>query len=95
MDYLINDHIYSYSYKDLRERYKNFLGLSDDEFNNRLNDALHLAIMICFVKEVPSSVCLSDEGIIHQLSHLLHIPDESLVDIKVIRELFKKSLELA
>lgn len=66
----------------------------DNEFLDNLPQALHIACVICYLKEINTENCLSDEGIIHQLIHLLDIPDDPIIDIKKIRQLFKEQLKL-
>ena len=39
-----------------------------------------------------SSSVLSDEGLIHQLIHLMHIPDEPLINVIAIRSQFEAEL---
>ena len=95
MDYCVEEGIYSFSYQEIKEHYNKYCNMSDKEFMDDLSGALHLASFICWLKEIPSYNCLSDRGIIHQLIHLLHIPDEPLIDIKEIRKQFKKDLLIA
>jgi hypothetical protein len=95
MEYIVEGHKYNFSYQELKEAYIRLCELSDEEFMKNISGALHLACVICFWKEIPSYLCLSDKGIIHELVHLLHIPDEPLVDIKEIRKLFKEQLKLS
>lgn len=94
MEYLIQGTKYLLSYQELKGHYISHIAMSDEEFMSNLPSALHLACIICFLKEIPSYICLSDEGIIHELTHLLHLED-SVVDLKEIRELFKQQLKLA
>ena len=59
MEYIVNGNKYSLSYSDLKERYLNIAELSNEAFMNRLPEILHTACIICYVKEIPSSVVLS------------------------------------
>ena len=95
MEYLVDDKKYSFSYEEIREEYERFCDMDDDQFMEELPAALHLACFICYLKEIPTYLCLSDTGIIHELVHLLHIADEPLIDLKAIRELFEKRLKIA
>ncbi len=95
MQYLIDGREYSISYNKLKQEYLNFCNLSDEDFLKKLPAALHLACVICWFKESPTDVVLSDVGIIHQLAHLLHMPDEPAVKIGEIRETFKSCLHLS
>lgn len=95
MEYLVNGNKYNLSYSDLKEKYITFKNMSDQEFKENLPDAAHLACIICYLKEIPSYNCISDEGIIHELIHLMTCPNEPVVDLQEIRELFNKQLELS
>ncbi|WP_411835642.1 hypothetical protein ACLBNB_19905 [Pseudomonas chlororaphis subsp. aurantiaca] len=97
MDYIIGGREYSASYQELREEHARFSGMTDQRFLEELPAALHFAVFVCWFKELPSSVVLSDEGIVHQLAHLIHLKGEPLVMTRLgeIRELFNKQLQLA
>lgn len=93
MEYRVNGKTYSLSYMELKDHYTTFCEMSDEEFKTKLSSAAHLACIICFLKEIPTSSCLSDEGIVHQLIHLMDTNDP-IINLQQIRELFKKDLEL-
>jgi hypothetical protein len=95
MIYLVEGLQYSLSYSDLRDRYNEFINLTDEEFLERVPEALHLACIICYLKETPLEHCLSDMGIIHELSHLLHIKEATLRDLPRIRITFEEVLHLS
>lgn len=95
MDYHVNGKTYVLRYQDLRQEYLRHCAMSDKEFVANLPSALHLACIICYLKETPTHLCLSDEGIIHQLTHLLHIGDCPLIRLRPIRAQFKRELLLA
>jgi hypothetical protein len=94
IEYLSEGTKFSLSYKELREHYLNFCDISDSDFLKNLPEALHLACIICFLKEVPTYVCLTDKGIIHELVHLLK-DNGTTTSLQEIRELFKVTLRLA
>jgi hypothetical protein len=93
MDYLVNGHKYKLSYRQLKEHYNQFCDMTDEEFLKNLPGAAHLACIICFIKEIPTSSCLNDEGIIHQLIHLIDIPSTKK-ELPEIREEFRRELQL-
>lgn len=95
MDYQVEGKTYVLRYQQLREEYLRHCAMSDKEFMANLPSATHLACIICYLKETPSYVCLSDEGIVHQLIHLMHIPDCPVIRLRPIRSLFKRTLMLA
>ncbi|AZC88402.1 hypothetical protein C4K29_2099 [Pseudomonas chlororaphis subsp. piscium] len=97
MDYVIGGREYSASYQELREEHARFVQMTDKRFLKELPAALHFAVFVCWFKELPASQVLSDEGIVHQLAHLIHLRDEPLVMTRLgeIRELFNKQLQLA
>lgn len=92
--YVVDGLQYMLSYQDLKAKHEELCALTDASFLERLPEALHLACMICYLKETPSYICLSDTGIIHELVHLLHIKDEPLVDLETIRKSFQETLLL-
>jgi hypothetical protein len=94
MEYLINGNKYNLSYSDLRERYNEICSLSLQSFLARIPEILHLSCMISFLKEVPSYTTLGDEGLIHELKQLLHIPDEPLVCAEKIKKQFEEEMKL-
>lgn len=85
---------YEFSYVTMKEFYDKHVAMTDEEFLENLHSALHLACFICWFKEIPAYDCLSDKGIIHELTHLLHIPNEPLIVLEDIRKLFKEQLKL-
>jgi len=94
IEYLSEGAKFSLSYQELREHYLNFCDMSDSDFLKNLPDAIHLACIICFLKEVPTYVCLTDKGIIHELVHLLK-ENGTTTSLSEIRELFKLTLCLS
>lgn len=94
IEYLSDNKKFSLSYQELKEHYNRFCEMSDVEFLENINDAIHLACIICFLKEVPTYVCLSDTGIVHELVHLLK-ENGTTTSIEEIRDLFKTTLFLA
>ena len=94
MEYLINGNKYNLSYSDLRNRYNEICSLSLQSFLGRLPEILHLTCMISFLKEVPSYNTLNDTGLLHELIHLLHIPDEPLVSAEKIKKQFEEEMKL-
>lgn len=95
VDYLVNGKTYGVSYQDLRERHIALCETTDADFLAKLPEALHLACIIAWFKEMPSQHVLSDEGVIHQLVHLLHIPGCELVVLADVRKQFAEDLKLA
>lgn len=69
--------------------------MSDEEFRSKLSDAIHLACILAWFKELGADYTIGDGGIVHELVHLLAIPHEPLIDLKEVREQFKKDLYLA
>ena len=95
MEYRLDGRTFSMSYEGLREEHVRICGMTDAEFMEALPAALHLACVICFLKERPTYLCLSDCGVIHELVHLLHIPDGNTTPLPSIRMLFADALKLA
>lgn len=85
---------YVLSYSALRVDYERFCRMTEAEFLAALPEILHFACIVSYLKELGIGV-LSDEGIIHQLVHLLTIPNEPLISIVEIRAQFAEQLRLA
>lgn len=79
----------------MREMHLEFSNLTDEEFLSRLPEIIHFAVFAAWIKEIPTEVCLSDKGIIHELVHLLHLPGEPVLSLKEIRTMFEDQLYFA
>lgn len=86
--YVVNGKSFSTSLHELKKEYERLKNLPDDKFIKEINKALHLSCIISFLKKLDIEDTIGDYGIIHQLIHLLDIPDEPLIDIKEIRNQF-------
>jgi hypothetical protein len=95
IEYLVDGVKYGISYQDLKDHYHELCYMTDEKFLENIPKALHLACAICWFKEVPTYVCLSDRGIIHELVHLIHIKEDTLPELRRIRDTFKEQLKLA
>jgi hypothetical protein len=104
--YLPNDPLpggkYNFSYSSLREDYLRYTMMSDDQFVATVEHVLHFACIVCYVKEISGDRCLSDEGIVHELVHVLLERDKPTADgssalgrLEVIRSLFNRDCCLA
>jgi hypothetical protein len=69
MQYLVNGKKFEMSYKELREEYLKVCEYSPEEFLDKVSEILHLVCIIFYLKEVPTSVALADDGLIHELAH--------------------------
>lgn len=97
MEYTLDDKTFTWSYSELRDTYHAFVEMTDEEFLDDLVAAIHFACFVCFIKEIPSYVCLSDTGIVHELVHVLQYGPVGATDFDLgpVRELFKEQLKLA
>lgn len=97
MEYLVNGKKFYLNYSELRDDYYHYVNLPDEEFVEPANliKALHFACVVLYLKNASAEMTVSDEGIIHQLVHLLDIPDEPLLNLAEIRDLFNRVLYLA
>jgi hypothetical protein len=71
MDYLVGDNRYSFNYQELKSDYVEYSLMSDTDFLKRLPQILHFACMVAYLKNLQSEATVGDEGIIHQLVHVL------------------------
>lgn len=90
-----NGDVYTFSYSNFAmcHEYVSIVMMTDEEFMKELPRVLHFATVCCFLYKTDKQAkdALSDIGIIHQLVHLLDIPDEPLILLKEIRVLFKQT----
>jgi hypothetical protein len=97
LQYLVGDGQYGFSYTELKENYERFKAMRDEEFLASLEHALHFAVFVCYIKEIPAYVCLSDIGVVHQLVHLIvsDTREYALRELSKIRETFNLTCALA
>jgi hypothetical protein len=94
MEYLVNGKRFTLSYIELREKYFMFIKMSDKEFLNNLPSAAHFACIVGWLKELPNDAVIGDQGIVHEIIHLIHIPNSNTRNLKEIRKQFKQLLKL-
>ena len=93
IEYISQGYTFSLSYQELKQHHTRFSEMKDLEFLGNMPDVIHLACIICFLKEIPPYVCLTDKGIIHELVHLLS-DNVTTTPLSEIRELFNTQLRL-
>lgn len=86
---------YELSYRELKNKHETICAYDDEVFLQELPDIIHFACLVSYFKQLSVAQTLSDEGIIHQLVHLLHIPDEPTVSLTDIRKDFEMLLKLS
>lgn len=97
IEYSNSNGVYSVSYQELREEYLRFTSMGDSDFLENLPAAMHFAVFCAWFKELPTQHICADDGIIHELAHLMHIgiEDPCMVDqLPRIRKAFEEVLEL-
>ena len=91
-NYKVGDKRYSVSHRDLVKYYEEYVKLSSAEFMERLPEILHLVCIVSYIDDFTTKEVLSDEGLLHQLIHLLHIPDEPMIVLNDIMTQFEVEL---
>lgn len=94
MEYVTNGKHYVFSYTEMTGLYWKFVNYTDSEFLQNLPDILHFSCIVSYFKELGVEATVGDEGIVHQLVHLLCIPDEPVIELDKIREQFKNLMRL-
>lgn len=94
LEYRVADRTYGLSYSNLVTTYEKFVGMSDTEFMRQLGSAIHFACFVAWLKELPSSMVLSDEGVIHELAHLLDPECGGCAEVARVRSMFNEQLKL-
>lgn len=93
MEYLVDNNKYVLHYQDLKEEWMRFCEMDDTEFQSNIIDAIHLACIICYLKELGIEQTIGDRGIIHELVHLA-AGNPAPHYVGRVRELFKTTLRL-
>lgn len=91
MMYKVGELTYFLSYQELKLDYHRFIEMTDDEFISSALEATHLACIISWFKEL-GQLSVADDGIVHQLVHLMQFPKEC--DLVQIRHRFNQILKL-
>lgn len=76
MDYIIEDiyndkKIFNFNYQELIQEYNYIESLNEEDFFNNIPKILHTVCFISYLKNIPSYILLCDEGLIHELIHVL------------------------
>jgi hypothetical protein len=83
---------YILDYRELADCFSRYAAMTNNEFKAAIPEILHYACIVACLKGLGAEATLSDEGIIHELVHLLVIPDEPMVNINQIRGRFDELL---
>lgn len=75
---------------ELTEKFVELRALSKVEFMRRLPEALHFATYVSWLKQDVGA--MSDLGVVHELIHLLVMPDEPVIEYDRIRRDFADRL---
>jgi hypothetical protein len=93
------DNHYLLSYQSLREDYRRYRLLSDEEFTAELLNIIHFTCITCWLKEQQAQYLLGDTGLIHELIHLLLAQTNSnfttTTKLSRVREMFDEMCCLA
>lgn len=92
VEYKINNKNFLFDYKTVKKEYNRFKEMDDKSFLINIVDALHFACYVSWIKNTPTKETLSDQGLIHQLVHLLKESTADCVNLKELRVLFNKNL---
>lgn len=72
MEYVVESGTkYVLNYPELKEDYLRYKAMTDVEFVENLIPALHFVCVVSYFKGTPGYVMFNDEGLIHQMVHLL------------------------
>ena len=96
MFYIVDDKRYYFKYSDLVGLFSKYEQYTDSEFIDNIVEILHFACFVSYMKGLSLEETLSDEGIVHELVHILHIGDEPTISSKIteIRNKFNKLLKI-
>ena len=92
--YKVGNREFVYDHKSLQYAFSTYRGCTNEEFLENIVDILHFAVYMCWLKEIPSDECLADDGIIHELVHLLQENTIKNSNLENIRKKFNKTLTI-
>lgn len=92
--YNVGDKEYNYDLKRLQYLYVKFINCSDQEFIENIADILHFACYVSWVKEIDAEELMGDQGLIHELVHLLKSSTRQYVELESLRNNFEKLLHI-
>ena len=92
--YRVGDREFVYDHRSLKYAFSTYQRYTNEDFLENIVDILHFAVYMCWLKEIPSDECLADDGIIHELVHLLQDNTIKHSDLKNIRKKFNKTLTI-
>lgn len=92
-----NNTKYSFSYQELKDDFHKFKDMKDEEFIANALSILHFCCVVSYIKDLPSHAVLIDDGVIHELVHLLsdETRDGAIENLPEIRKNFNSIMELA
>lgn len=93
-DFENNQLHFSFSYNKIREEYLNIKNYSNEQFLTNLKEILHTTMLICYIKEIPTYICLSDTGILHELIHLINEVETCHRSLDLIRNMWNNTCRL-
>lgn len=84
---------YTYNPSELVAEYNSICSMSVEQFRLNISKVLHYSVFACYIFNIPSKDVCSDQGLLHQLIHLVDIPDEPLVQASEIQQLFATTIK--
>ena len=94
LEYNIGDKKFSLSYQELKALHEEYTTMSDDKFIRSLPEILHFVCIVSYLKEY-GTFMFADDGLLHELVHLLHLGREETVgSLRDIRVLFDDLMAL-
>lgn len=90
MEYLVEGTKYVLNYPELKEDFDRYHAMTDAQFLKSLVPALHFICVVSYLKGTPGYILTSDEGLIHQMVHLLdkNTRETAMRSLRGIREQF-------
>ena len=93
-EYKVGDTNYIFDKKNLKRLYTKYINMSDEDFVDNAIDVLHFTCYVSWIKEIDGDKLLADDGLIHELVHLLKPGTRICVNIETLREKFDELLVL-
>ena len=91
-EYKVGNTDYVFDKKNLKRLYTKYINYSDQEFVDNAIDILHFTCYVSWLKEIDTDTLLADDGLIHELVHLLKQGTQIYVNIETLRKKFDELL---
>ncbi len=89
IEYEVEGREFSVNISDLCLEYKEICSMSNIDFMNKLPKVAHFCCIVFYIERGKDREFVSDKGLLHEIIHLMHIPEEPMINLMEVREKFQ------